>query len=163
MSHSSVDVAYRLLQIAKEKDIQLSNLQLQKLIYIAHGYLLGWVGEPLIRDDVQAWKYGPVLPEVYKNFKDNGRSKVSTDGIENINFGSDFTENEETCLKGVLNLYGEDPAESLINITHQKNTPWDEIWNKKGGKDKLFAVIPDELIKNHYRKVVANPEGVDGL
>lgn len=27
--------------------------------------MLGLYGVPLIRDDVQAWKYGPVIPQVY--------------------------------------------------------------------------------------------------
>ncbi|HHC6646014.1 TPA: Panacea domain-containing protein [Vibrio parahaemolyticus] len=163
MSHSAIDVAYRLLQIAKENGKELSNLQLQKLVYIAHGYLLGWMGLPLIRDSVQAWRYGPVLHEIYKQFKDNGRNKVPTDGIEKITFQEAFSEAEEECLRGVLKLYGDDAPESLINITHQKNTPWDEVWNNRGGKNELFAVIPDELIKNHYRKVVSDPDSVDGL
>lgn len=40
--HDAVAIAYRMLQVANEKNLQLSNLQLQKLVYIAYGYLLGW-------------------------------------------------------------------------------------------------------------------------
>lgn len=163
MAHSAVDVAYRMLQIAKLDGKELSNLQLQKLIYIAHGYLLGWLGRPLIRDTVQAWRYGPVLHEVYKQFKDNGRNKVSMEGVENIQFSEPFSDQENECLEGVLRLYGDDDPEALINITHQENTPWDEIWNVQGGKYELFAEIPDDLIKNHYRKVVSDPKSVKGL
>ena len=32
-----------------------------KLVYLAHGWQLGWDGEPLINEPVEAWTYGPVI------------------------------------------------------------------------------------------------------
>ena len=160
--HRAVDVAYKMLQEAKVKELRLSNLQLQKLIYIAHGYLLGITGRPLISDEVQAWRYGPVIHAVYHHFKEHGRNKIPVDGIEKISFASDFTEHELECIQGVLDLFGSDSAESLISITHQDDTPWDKVWNS-GGKHGLFVVIPNDIIKDHYRKVLTDPQGVSGL
>lgn len=160
--HSAVDTAYKMLQEAKTKEIDLSNLQLQKLIYIAHGYLLGWKGKPLISDEIQAWKYGPVISDIYHKFKNNGKSKISSEGVDNLSFDPAFSEDEEKCIRGVLDLFGKDSAESLISITHQDDTPWDKVWNS-GGKHGLFVAIPDEIIKNHYRDVVRDPKSVSGL
>lgn len=161
--YSAIDVAYKLLQLAKEKDLQLSNLQLQKLVYIAHGYMLGWKSTPLVNDEIQAWKYGPVIHSIYNQFKENGANKVPTEGIDNVTIDADFTADEIICLNGVLDLYANRTPESLITTTHQENTPWDEVWNKSGGKSSYFAKIPNELIKNHYRKVVTDPSSVSGL
>ncbi|EJL6289777.1 hypothetical protein NMR41_003522 [Vibrio cholerae] len=66
-------------------------------------------------------------------------------------------------MKGILDLYAHRTAESLITITHQENTPWDEIWNKQNGKSLLFARIPNQVIQDHYRKVVTAPSSVSGL
>ena len=163
MSHSAVDVAYKMLHIAQTQGIELSNLQVQKLVYIAHGYLLGWIGKPLISDTVQAWKYGPVIEEVYAEFKKYGSNKIPISSMKEEQVQSFFNKEEGECLSGVLSLYGKKDAMDLINITHQQSTPWDDIWNKQGGKNQYFAEIPNRLIKQHYEKVIANPANVSGL
>jgi uncharacterized phage-associated protein len=43
----------------------LDPLQVLKLIYIAHGFTLAAYDRPLLDDDVEAWKYGPVVRRVY--------------------------------------------------------------------------------------------------
>src|SRR6185437_2444728 len=43
----------------------LDPLQVMKLCYIAHGFTLALTGRPLIEDDVEAWKLGPVVRRVY--------------------------------------------------------------------------------------------------
>src|SRR5699024_341384 len=63
--HDSKVVANRFLKLAQEAGDTLTPMQLLKLVYIAHGWMLGLNGRPLIRDDVQAWQYGPVIPRLY--------------------------------------------------------------------------------------------------
>ena len=152
-----------MLQIAQAEKIELSNLQVQKLVYIAHGYLLGWLGKPLISETVQAWKYGPVIHEVYSEFKKYGSNKIPVAYMREDQVRTFFTKDEEECLKGVITLYGKEDAMNLINITHQQNTPWDDVWNKQGGRFERFAEISNNLIKTHYEKVVSNPADVSGL
>lgn len=50
---------------ANAEDAELSNLKLQKLQYYAQGHHLAVYGQPLFADKIQAWSYGPVVPEVY--------------------------------------------------------------------------------------------------
>lgn len=159
---SAVDVAYRMLQLAKTKELQLSNLQLQKLVYIAHGYLLAWKEKPLFAEEVSAWKYGPVIHEVYNQFKDYGADKINIDNIDLVAVGFQDDDIDET-INGVLDLYGKHDAVTLVNLTHAEKTPWDKIWNQQQGNQQLFAEIPTELIKNHYRKVISDPAQVSGL
>lgn len=159
--YRSVDVAWKMLQIAKDKGISLSNLQLQKLVYIAHGYLLGWKLTPLIQEPVEAWTYGPVIAPIYHEFKDYGDRKIEV-GPPVV---TELDNDEDACavIASVLDLYGRMDAMSLVNLTHQTNTPWDEAWNKQGGRNYYSYSIDNELIKNHFRKAIANPAGVSGL
>ena len=44
-------------------------LQLQKILYfLQRKYLVEEQGRPLFRDDIQAWQFGPVVPEVYYQY-----------------------------------------------------------------------------------------------
>ena len=161
--YKATEVAWRMLKVAKEKDIQLSNLQLQKLVYIAHGYFLGWKSKPLVSEAVVAWKYGPVLDQVYHEFKSFKDQKIPVDKIEDVITDLDDDDDANTVIEGVLKLYGENDAISLVNLTHQPETPWDEVWNINDGCNKLSAEIPNDLIKNHFRKVISSPKSVKGL
>ena len=161
--YKATEVAWRMLKVAKGHEIQLSNLQLQKLVYIAHGYFLGWKNRPLVSEAVVAWKYGPVLDQVYHEFKSYQDRKIPNDKIEDIATELDADDDANMVIEGVLLLYGKIDAISLVNLTHQPETPWDEVWNVKGGSNKLSAEIPNDLIKNHFRKVINSPKSVKGL
>jgi uncharacterized phage-associated protein len=54
----------------------VSNLELQKILYLAHMYYLGRHGGPLIREEFEAWDYGPVVPELYHHVKGFGGGPV---------------------------------------------------------------------------------------
>lgn len=161
--YNAVEVAWKMLKIANEEEIRLSNLQLQKLVYIAHGYFLAWKNKPLISDSISAWKFGPVIDSVYHTFKDYRDQKIPSQNLNDLVTDLDMDDDAITAIKGVLKLYGNRSAMELVNLTHQPNTPWDEVWNNEDGKSKLSAEISDKLIKNHFRKVVADPGKVHGL
>ncbi|MFM5394192.1 Panacea domain-containing protein [Aeromonas veronii] len=161
--YRAVDVAWKMLKVAHSKGIQLSHLQLQKLVYIAHGYLLGWKLTPLIQENVEAWNYGPVISSIYHEFKECGDNKIILNN--NAEFATELDNDADACavISGVLDLYGRLDAMHLVNLTHQANTPWDDAWNIQGGRQYYSYPIDNELIKNHYRKVLANPTAVGGL
>jgi uncharacterized phage-associated protein len=73
--YSSKAVANTFLDIAKANNVaDISPMKLQKLIYYAHAWHLAFLGQPLIKEEVQAWKFGPVIPDVYFEFKECGNS-----------------------------------------------------------------------------------------
>lgn len=161
--YDAVEVAWKMLKVAKEQGIQLSNLQLQKLVYIAHGYMLGWRGVPLVKDPIEAWRYGPVISSIYHTFKEFGSDKIPTDNIDKLD--SIMVEDEYAikCIEGVLRLYGNDAPENLVAATHQPNTPWHEQWEGKRGKHRMFSAMDNDSIKRHYMKVINSPSDVKGL
>ncbi|WP_053084554.1 Panacea domain-containing protein [Catenovulum maritimum] len=163
--YDAVEIAWVMLKVAKDKGIQLSNLQLQKLVYIAHGYFLAWKDKPLIADDVEAWKYGPVISSIYQTFKTYGSSKIPTESIEDLKLEDLEDEDKDAleCIEGILEMYGKDRPESLIAITHQADSPWYDTWERKNGKNKLFAKMDNDYIRKHYLRVMNDPESVGGL
>jgi uncharacterized phage-associated protein len=62
MATGAHTVANRFLELAEAEGRSLTPLQLMKLVYIAHGWMLGIHQRPLIKDHIEAWKLGPVIP-----------------------------------------------------------------------------------------------------
>src|SRR5713226_3390078 len=80
-------VANELIRLASEDGKSLTPLQIIKLTYIAHGWMLGLYQRPLVVDQIEAWKYGPVIPDLYHAMKDYGSGYVTrplSGGVSNV-------------------------------------------------------------------------------
>lgn len=164
-----VVVAY-LLKEAASISRGLTPLQINKLVYICHGWTLGILGKPLIdnrTDQIQAWKYGPVVTEAYERLKKWGAQEVTYASFcDSFGFGGKIVkrlleesmaqisdENPKICevIDMVWYVYRDYTAGQLITITHKDETPW-----KKHVKRNFFGQvvhgvhIPDDSISLHY-------------
>ena len=45
------------------------NFTLNKLVYITKGFALATLDDGLFEEEVEAWKYGPVISSLYHEFK----------------------------------------------------------------------------------------------
>lgn len=159
MPYSSMAVANEFLR--KPGAIgRLTQMQLLKLVYIAHGWNLAVNGEPLVHESFHAWDYGPVAPELYDHLKYNGTQPIgrlieSTDNVANRFFNkgreaesyvADLTPEEKDVIDRVWQRYGQFSAFKLSNLTHQPGTPWFDAYFT----DRRSAVIPNESIREHY-------------
>lgn len=78
MPYDVHDVARWILYKATAQGIALTHMQLQKVLYYCQGEYLGATGEPLFFAAIEAWTHGPVVPEVYQEYKRNGKSRLPT-------------------------------------------------------------------------------------
>lgn len=144
MSYSAITIADELLKIAKRKGRRLTPLQLMKLVYIAHGYSLAVLNRDLFSDRIEAWKYGPVIPDLYRATKHYGRHEIPTDRIDDT--PSTVDDQVQAFLEEVFAKYGHLSGFALSSLTHKSGTPWDKVY--RGGV--YNAEIPDSLIREHY-------------
>ncbi|GAB2799174.1 hypothetical protein GCM10027040_27800 [Halomonas shantousis] len=102
----------------------LSNLQLHKLLYIAHMLYSGThEGEPLIHDeDFQAWDYGPVLPSVYRQCSAFGSSKIRN--VFNHVLPDPSADDEYEFIQDVLKQFGDTHPYKLVELTHEPDSAW---------------------------------------
>lgn len=136
----------------------LTPMKLVKLVYIAHGWYLGLTGDPLISEGAQAWKYGPVIPTVYEQFKSYGGNSITqlANTITPSGQISNYPLSEPKIrefLDRIWEVYHKFTAVELSDLTHQENTPWFHVWHKEGGSEKFGAVIPNENIEWHYKQL----------
>lgn len=139
---------------------ELTNMQAVKLTYIAHGWYLGMTGEPLLNEMPQAWKYGPVVQSVYEQFKQYGRNPITQLAWKTLPTGqtSNYPLSDESLipfLEKIWSVYGSFTGSQLSDMTHQPGTPWYEVWYNRGGKDNLEVPIPNYLIEQHYKALLA--------
>lgn len=140
---SSATVANRFLALAGECGDALTPMQVLKLVYIAHGWMLGLHGRPLISEEVQAWQYGPVIPELYNSIR-NFRSQPVTGNVRGGNGVLD--DQEQSIVRQVYDIYGKKSGPALSRLTHQHGSPWQLVYRPGSFGD----VIPNDLIEDHY-------------
>lgn len=129
---------------AKKENRQMSIMQLLKLVYIAHGWHLEMRKSPLIANKIEAWKYGPVIPDVYRAFRSQGVN-VTTPVPDH---STEIAPSDAHLLEQIYSLYGNMPALRLSDITHEAGSPWDVATRNSG----YFAPISDDLIQAHYEE-----------
>ena len=146
--HSAASIAAYILGQSAKLNRSITPLKLLKLAYIAHGWMLGMCGRPLIKDEIEAWKYGPVIPSLYHSIKDFRGSQVPVDHFSSA-ADVQFDAQEESILQQVTQKYGQFTAIQLSQLTHQDESPWDRVYYNVTGS----RIIPNDLIENYYRKV----------
>jgi uncharacterized phage-associated protein len=142
----ALDIA-RFFIFLKENDprgLELSNLKLQKLMYYAQGYFLALYGKPLFDDPIEAWKYGPVIREVYNKYKSFGDLDIYEDDHSNYNY-MELDSKKQSVIAYVWKILGEKTAGTLVDKTHSES-PWLDTWfnNEK--------IIPETKIKSYFDK-----------
>ena len=141
-------VANAFIRLAQQNGEKLTNLQLQKLVYIAHGWCLATLDKSLIKNDVHAFEFGPVIPTLYNKLKKYGAKPVTetipTDNPELREEGQAMS-----VVKKVWSAYGSFDGLKLSAITHKDDTPWREVWERN-----KYGIIPPEIIKKHYQQLL---------
>lgn len=117
----------------------ISNLKLQKLLYYAYGCFLALYGERLFHDYLLAWQHGPVVAQVYEDYKSNGANSITNIDTTLVEFNQKIID----VLEFVYSEFGKYTAWALRNMTHEE-TPWKETPRSN--------VIEDDLIFNYFRE-----------
>jgi uncharacterized phage-associated protein len=141
--HTAITVADEILKIAKSEGRMLTPLQLMKLVYISHGWHLAIRGQYLFGNRIEAWKYGPVIPDLYRATKQFGRNPIPLDLVDEV---SSIDPETRAFLRDVYSKYGHLDGIALSSLTHQSGTPWDQVYED----GVLNLEISDDLIRNYY-------------
>ena len=99
-----------------------TNLELQKIIYIAHMLHLGEKDSPLVNGLFEAWPFGPVHPELYHKAKVYGAKPVQN--IFNSFLPLDNHSLEKLTLENAYDQVGSFESYRLIAITHRDYGAW---------------------------------------
>lgn len=127
-------------------------MQVLKLTYIAHGWSLAILNAPLIKDPVQAWRHGPVIPNLYRALKKYGSRNIDEfiyDPHSGAKIEAEFTSGQDMVITTIYEVYSDLHAFQLSDLTHKPGTPWDQKYDP----DEMFTVIPNPMIASYYRQL----------
>lgn len=144
MVYKAMDIARLLIwQTNTEQGDLITNLKLQKLLFYQQGFWLAEYGEPLFAERVEAWAYGPVVPEIYHAFKRYGRAAldVQKEGHE-MHFAPAERERFFYCVYEVFVQYS---ASGLMRMTHEE-APWKAAWSCGKGTE-----ITHEAMRKNFQ------------
>lgn len=156
--------------LRKDGGASLTQMQLQKLVYFAHGWSLGLLGQPLTIEQPEAWDYGPVYADLYDHTKLFGRSPIGRELTPDDDqparfFGhgtpkaapyrAQLTGSERAIIDQVWARYGRLSGARLSALTHQDGTPWSESYNGRRN-----ATIDNEVIARHFLELARRAQPV---
>lgn len=146
MVYNVQDIANKIiLQTDTERGDVITNLKLQKLLYYLQGYHLAFFDAPFFDDTIEAWTYGPVVPDVYHRFKDNKSLAIELEdeAIEEI----DFKPKVQNMFEQVMKEYGKFSAIRLMEMTHMEK-PWKEAFKKP------TRIISKKTMKSFFKQMI---------
>lgn len=160
MAYDALTIANAFIDISKKKpsETPLTPMKLLKLVYFAHGWHLGVKGTPLINGPVEAWQYGPVIPDIYHAAKQFGNSAIADKLKYPFGAPPDLAsqgDNEVNSLvEWIWGEYGQLSGVALSNDTHLPGTPWSTLVERFGNVRSVprGTDIPEELIREHFNE-----------
>lgn len=125
---------------------QLSNLKLQKMLYMADMNFVGQNGTRLLNEDFEAWDYGPVLPSLYQKCKAFGAKPVPHVfwGAQNISGTS-----EAKMLDSAWDHLKSATPGQLVEATHSKSGAW--VRRYVAGA-KQIKILTQDMIEEYARR-----------
>jgi len=131
-------------RLGEASDWSLTNLRIQKLLYIAHMFYMGQNnGEPLVTGHFEAWEFGPVHPKVYhiakvcENRPVDERVFKEYDGLDDGSMEAEYLDNAVKQL----------PLNKLVAITHWEGG----AWHKNYFPGSRSMAIPNHDILEEFR------------
>ena len=91
-------------------------IKLQKMLYISFGFYGAMQNDSYLFDEkIEAWQYGPVIPEVYNHFSTLKDYPLVPLDIQE--------KQEKKAVNRVIALYGKKRPFDLVTLTHSEGTP----------------------------------------
>lgn len=138
--YQAVDLSKYIVTKCATDNYPISNLQLQKILYFIQKAYLNQETRAF-SDEIEAWQFGPVVPNVYYYFSGYGAMPI---GDEYDCSGLALTIADYRIIDPIVEEKRLLAPWDLVNETHKQGGAWDKIYRNGLGNHQ---VIPINLIK----------------
>jgi uncharacterized phage-associated protein len=148
--YSANVIADNFIKLASKDKLPLTHMKLQKLLYIANGIHLAKYSEPLIKESIETWAYGPVISSVYHVFKIFGSSKVTFNPIAEFTPDEKLTPEAKQSVLDAWSVGKDISGIQLSNWTHDKDSPWTKAYQNHD------VVISNEDMASYFKNFIGS-------
>lgn len=144
VKYSAMDIADYVVKRCAERRQPVSNLQLQKILYYIQLNFFKDFDKCAFSDDIQAWRHGPVVKEVYYKYNIFGRHKI----IPQVKHSKSnlFLTKHRNLIDQVTDACIQLNSWQLAERACKNGGPWHQCFT-----GNLNAVIPKEIMKTYVR------------
>lgn len=130
-NHAAFLIAYSVKQ-----GCPISNLKLQKLLYLAQAYALISKNRKLFEELIEAWAFGPVVPSVYKLYKQYGCGSLfkADEDAEAVD------SEDQRLLTAVFGQFKDWSATDLTRLTLNQR-PWQDAYTEDNKTEITVSAI----------------------
>lgn len=155
MAYPASVIAYAFVEKGIEEGQFVTQMKLQKMVYFAHGYHLARYGEPLINEKFEAWKFGPVVEDIYHIYKLYGSDPIMDTyflpkpprGVRAKPLSDSAIDAIEYTWKVTKTL----SATQLSQWSHLDGSPWALVYDPAHSSN----TIPDDQIRDYFQHLLA--------
>jgi uncharacterized phage-associated protein len=139
----------------------LTHMKLQKLVFFADGWQLGFSNLPLVNERPQVWRYGPVFKSLYNALTGYGNTPIKKPVVLNPFTGAtpiieqNDADNDSRLIDWIWNKYGRYSAMDLSRETHAAGTPWQIMAQRYDFAVPLNLEIPNDVLQQYFRGLAA--------
>lgn len=126
--YSANAVANCILRIGRGVGVSIDNVKLQKLMYFAQGWALVTLEHPLFDEEIQAWTYGPVVPELYMEARGYGNGSIT--GVFMTMQEIPRDSEEWDTIDEMMGVFGKCSTMDLVTLSTEPKSPWAAAWKK---------------------------------
>lgn len=134
-------------EICRNSNWTITNLELQKILYIAQMFSLGQRGTALFPNNIEAWDYGPVVPSIYHEFKFFGNLPIPLSAFPKGECG--ICVEDATFISAISDLLKGLKGWELVAITHRDGGAWQQTY-RPGIK---HLVISQDAMREEYTRL----------
>ncbi|HWJ37230.1 MAG TPA: type II toxin-antitoxin system antitoxin SocA domain-containing protein [Sphingomicrobium sp.] len=147
----SLEIANEFISRASADGKAFTQMHLQELVYIAHGWALALTSEPLTGDRPEAFEYGPEYRRLADALQRCGTQGV-TSLIEVRLPAAELSQAEHDLINRIYSAYGSQSTSKLGTLTRSDGTPWAHVYADGAGSGRD---IPHGLIREQFTKILA--------
>lgn len=144
--YNAINIAEYIIKKCDNLGEEVTNLKLQKILFFIQKENIKKRGKGLFYNAIEAWQYGPVVPDVYYEYSGFGAMPISYYSLFDSNFLINHKDKEliDSVIDSKINL---DPWD-LVEKTHVPNGAWDYVSKTRG----YYSPINDSDIKEEINR-----------
>lgn len=141
MAYTAMQIAAEVVRQYRMKKEPITNLKLQKILYYIQIECLQKNGVPAFQDDIEAWRHGPVVRDVYNTFCVYIANPIEDDDPDVEQNQVNIDDKTSQCISDIVERSIHYDPWDLVDKSHETK-PWRNTFIPDAN-----CIIPKEMLK----------------